>query len=97
VTVEVAAVTNGELTQAIDIVGSLTPKVSADVKSEVSGVVREVYVAEWVPVKKGARLARLDATELEAAIDASKAAGAQVRVVEARARREYDRALGLKQ
>ena len=97
VTVEVAAVTNGELTQAIDIVGSLAPKVSADVKSEVSGVVREVYVAEWVPVKKGARLARLDATELEAAIDASKAAGAQARVVEARARREYDRALGLKQ
>ena len=65
-------------------------------KSEVSGVVREVHVTEWVPVKKGARLARLDTTEFEAAIDASKAAVAQARVLEARARREYDRALGLK-
>ncbi len=97
VTVDVATVADGELTQAIDVVGTLAPKFSADVKSEVSGVVRDVYVTEWVPVKKGARLARVDTTELEAAIDASEAAAVQARVVEARARREYDRALGLKQ
>ncbi len=97
VTVDVAPVAIGELTRTIEIVGALAPKFSADVKSEVSGVVREVYVTEWVPVKKGARLARLDATELEAAIDASKAAEVQARVVEARARREYDRAVGLKE
>lgn len=97
VTVEVTAVASGDLTQALEVVGSLAPKFSADVKSEVSGVVREVHVTEWVPVKKGARLARLDTTEFEAAIDASKAAAAQARVLEARARREYDRALGLKE
>jgi membrane fusion protein, multidrug efflux system len=97
VTVETTAVTNGEMTQAIDVVGSLAPKFTADVKSEVAGIVREVYVTEWIPVKKGARLARLDTTEFEAATDATKAAVAQARVAETRARREYDRALGLKQ
>jgi RND family efflux transporter MFP subunit len=97
VTVDVAAVAAGELTQTIEVVGSLAPKFSADVKSEVSGLVREVYVTEWVPVRKGSRLARIDTTELEAAIDANKAAAVQARVVEVRARREYDRALALKQ
>ena len=97
VAVDIATAANGELTQAIEVVGSLAPKFSADVKSEVSGVVREVYVTEWVPVKKGARLARVDTTELEAAIDASKAAAVQAQVAEARARREYDRAIALKQ
>jgi RND family efflux transporter MFP subunit len=95
--VETTAVASGELTIAIEVVGSLAPKFSADVKSEVGGVVREVYITEWVAVKKGARLARLDTTELEAAIDATKAAAVQARVVQARARREYERALGLKQ
>ncbi len=97
VTVDTAAVVTGELTQAIEVVGSLAPKSSADVKSEISGVVREVYVTEWIPVRKGARLARVDTTELEAAIDASKAVGVQARVAEARARREYERALALEQ
>lgn len=97
VTVETTAVATGELTFAIDVVGSLAPKFSADVKSEVGGVVREVYITEWVAVKKGARLARLDATELEAAIDAANGAAVQARVVQARARREYERALGLEQ
>ena len=80
VTVDVIAVRNAELTQAIEVVGSLAPKFSADVKSEVSGLVREVYVTEWVPVRRGARLARLDSTELEAAIDASQAAAAMMRI-----------------
>lgn len=97
VAVDIATAANGELTQTIEVVGSLAPKFSADVKSEVSGVVREVYVTEWVPVKKGARLARVDTTELEAAIDASSAAAVQAQVAEARARREYDRAVALKQ
>ncbi len=97
VTVDVAPVAKGELTRTIDVVGSLAPKFAADVKSEVSGIVREVYVTEWVPVKKGARLARVDTAELEAAIDVSKAAAVQARVAEARARREHDRALALEQ
>ncbi len=97
VTVDVAAAVNADLTKAIEVVGTLAPKFSADVKSEVSGVVREVYVTEWVPVRKGARLARLDTSELQATIDATRAAAVQARVAESRARREYERALQLKQ
>jgi membrane fusion protein, multidrug efflux system len=86
-----------ELTEAVDVVGSLAPKFSADIKSEVSGIVAEVYVTEWVPVRKGARLARLDTREIEAGIDALKAVEAQARVGQVRAQREYDRALLLKE
>jgi len=83
--------------ESVEIVGSLGPKFSADVKSEVTGTVTGVYVTEWVPVRKGDRLAQLDTSETEAAIAALKAMEAQARVAEARAKREYDRALQLKQ
>jgi RND family efflux transporter MFP subunit len=63
----------------------------------VTGRVDAVYVNEWVPVGKGARLARLDTSETEAAIDAIKAAVAQAQVGETRARREYERAQQLRQ
>jgi membrane fusion protein, multidrug efflux system len=97
IAVDVATVVTGDLSEAIDVVGSLAPKFSADVKSEVSGVVRDVYVSEWVPVRKGARMARLETNEVEAGIDAVRATGVQARVAEARARREYDRAMELRQ
>ena len=97
VAVTVAPAVTSDLTDAVDVVGSLAPKFSADVKSEVSGIVAEVYVTEWVPVKKGARLARIDSRETEAGIDALKAIEAQARVGVTRAQREYDRALSLKQ
>ena len=97
VAVEIQPVTNAELADAIDVVGSLAPKLSADVKSEVSGVVSAVYVTEWVSVRRGAPLARLDTREVEAGIEVLKAAEAQARVAEARARREYARAQQLKE
>jgi membrane fusion protein, multidrug efflux system len=97
VAVSVASTVTTDLTEAVDVVGSLAPKFSADVKSEVSGIVTEVYVNEWVPVRKGTRLARLDSRETEAGIEALKAIEAQARVGETRAQREYDRALQLKQ
>jgi membrane fusion protein, multidrug efflux system len=95
VAVTVAPAVTVELTEAVDVVGSLAPKFSADVKSEISGIVTEVYVSEWVPVRKGARLARLDSRETEAGIDALKAVEAQAGVGVTRAQREYDRALEL--
>jgi len=49
-------------------------------------------VTEWVPVRKGDRLAQLDITEIEAGIAALKAVEAQARVAETRAKREYERA-----
>jgi membrane fusion protein, multidrug efflux system len=81
-----------DLTDTVDVVGSLAPKFFADVKSEVTGVITAVYVTEWTPVRAGAPLARLDASEAEAAIAALKAVTAQAGVAERRARRENDRA-----
>jgi RND family efflux transporter MFP subunit len=97
VAVSVATVAAADLTQAVDVVGSLAPKFAADVKSEVSGTVAEVFVTQWVPVRRGARLAQLDTTEIEAGIEALKAVEAQARVAESRARREHDRARQLRE
>lgn len=97
VAVDTVAVQAVEMVDAINVVGSLAPKFAADVKSEVSGTVTAVYVTEWVPVRKGQPLARLDTSEEVATIEAMKAGVAQARVSETRARREYERALQLKQ
>jgi RND family efflux transporter MFP subunit len=85
------------MVDAINVVGTLAPKFAADVKSEVSGTVTSVSVTEWVAVRKGQQLARLDTSEELAAIEAVKAGVAQARVGETRARREYERALQLKE
>ena len=92
VAVSVEAACTSDILDTIDVVGSLSPKFSADVKSEISGTVTEVYVTQWVPVRKGAPLARLDTSETEAVIDALKAVVAQAEVAETRARREQERA-----
>jgi RND family efflux transporter MFP subunit len=97
VAVTVAPVVTADLVEAVDVVGSLAPKYAADVKSELSGIVSGVYVTEWVPVRKGQPLARLDTSETEAGIDALKAVEAQARVAEVRAKREQERAVQLKQ
>jgi len=92
VAVTAAPVVLGTFQNTVDVVGSLSPKYSADVKSEVTATVVEVYVTEWVPVRKGDRLARFDTTEVEAGVAALKAVEAQARVAESRAKREYERA-----
>jgi RND family efflux transporter MFP subunit len=97
VAVSVQSLAASDLTEAVEITGSLSPKFSADVKSEVSGIVKAVYVTQWVPVRKGAALARLDTSETEAGLEGLKALEAQARVAETRAQREYERALQLKQ
>jgi len=97
VAVAVAPVGLAVFQESVEIVGSLAPRFSADVKSEVTGIVTAVYVTEWVPVRRGDRLARLDTSETEAGIAAIKAIEAQARVAETRARREYERAQQLKQ
>lgn len=97
VAVSVAPVVAADLEESVDVVGSLAPKFSADIKSEITGTVVAVYVTEWVPVHKGDRLARLDAAETEAGIEALKATVAQAQVAEARATREFERAQQLQQ
>lgn len=104
VAVEVAKVTAMDLTEGIDVVGSLSPKFSADVKSEYQGIVTEVFVTEWVKVKKGTPLAKIDAREMEillqkatAAVEMAKANLLQAQVAGNRTEREYDRLLKLKE
>ncbi len=97
VAVTVDPAVRADLQESVDVVGTLEAKFSADVKSEVTGVVTEVYVTEWVPVRRGARLAKLDTRETEAGIEALEAAEAQAKVGENRARREFERAQQLKQ
>lgn len=97
VAVNAQALVFADLIEAVDVTGSLAPKFAADVKSEVSGTVKAVYVTQWVPVRKGAALARLDTSETEAGLEGLKALEAQARVAETRAQREYERALQLKQ
>ena len=97
VAVTVAPVVAADFQESVEVVGSLVPKFAADIKSEITGTVVEVYVTEWVPVRKGDRLAKLDTSETEAAIGALKATVAQAKVAEARARREYERAQQLKE
>ena len=97
VAVSVEPAVRADLQESVDVVGTLEAKFAADVKSEVTGVVTEVYVTEWVPVHRGEQLARLDTRETEAGIEALKAAEAQAKVGENHARREYERAQQLKQ
>ncbi len=97
VAVTVAPVVAAELQESVEVVGSLAPKFSADVKSEVTGTVTAVYVTEWVPVRKGDRLAHLDTSETEAGIEALKAMVAQAVVAESRAKREFERAQQLRE
>ncbi|OGP92366.1 MAG: hypothetical protein A2156_14915 [Deltaproteobacteria bacterium RBG_16_48_10] len=104
VAVEVARVSAIDFTEGIDVVGSLDAKFGANVKSEYAGIVTDVYVNEWVRVKKGTSLAKIDTREMEiilqkarAAIEMEKANLLQTEVVGKRANREYDRLVKLKE
>lgn len=96
VAVEVASAAPTTLTQAIDVVGTLEPKFFADVKSEFTAVVAEVYVTQWVHVDKGAPLARLDTRDADAARRGAAAMALQADVAATRANRELERAVKLK-
>lgn len=97
VAVSVTTVSEATLEEGIEVVGTLEPKFTADIKSEVTATVAEVFVNEWVPVKKGDRLARFDTSETDATIAALKAVEAQARVGQTRAERELARAKELKE
>jgi len=104
VAVEVTKVGTRDLIEGIEVVGSLSPKFSADVKSEYAGIATEVYVTEWVRVKKGTPLAKIDTREIEivlqkakAAVEMAKANLLQAEVAGNRAEREYSRLIKLKE
>ncbi|MBU1209300.1 MAG: efflux RND transporter periplasmic adaptor subunit [Proteobacteria bacterium] len=104
VAVEVTKAAASTVIEGVEVVGTLSPKFGADVKSEYTGIVTEVYVTEWVQVEKGTPLARLDTREGElvlkkaqTAVEIAKANLMQVEVAANRANREYERALKLKE
>ena len=104
VAVDVTKAVTTSLTEGVDVVGSLLPKFTADVRSEFVGIVTEVYVTEWVRVKKGTPLAKIDTRELQiiaqrakAALETAKANLLQADVAGKRAEREYQRLLKLKE
>jgi RND family efflux transporter MFP subunit len=90
VAVETARAELGSVEARVDVVGTLTPKREAEVKTEYSGTIAQVYVTEWSPVRKGTPLARLDTREAEAAL-------LQVKAEAQQAAREYERAVKLKE
>jgi len=104
VAVETAVAAAGIVTVGIEVTGALAPKFEVDVKSEIVGLVREVFVTEWVAVDKGVPLARIDVQEqealvkrTEAALESAKAVLLQARVAANRADRELTRVKKLKE
>jgi membrane fusion protein (multidrug efflux system) len=104
VAVETSLASAGTITEGIDVTGALTPKFEVDVKAELTGLVSEVYVTEWVRVKKGEPLVRIDVREqesmvkrTEAALELAKSSQLQARVADNRTRRELERMKKLKE
>lgn len=104
IAVETASAAAGNVTEGIEVTGALAPKFEVDVKSEVVGLVQEVFVTEWIRVQKGAPLARIDVREqetlvkrTEAALESAKAVLLQAKVAHNRSRRELERMEKLKE
>jgi RND family efflux transporter MFP subunit len=102
--VETARAALADTAAGVDVTGNLSSKYDALVKSEFGGTVAEVYVTEWVRVKKGAPLARVDTREAgailkraEASLEMAKAALMEAEAAGNRADREDERAHNLKE
>ncbi len=104
VAVESSSAKPAEMVEYIEVTGNLEPKFSVDVKTQIPGLVKQVFVNEWVRVKKGQPLAMIDVSETEAqvkrgeaGIAAARAGLAQARVAANRAEREFARLVKLKE
>jgi len=111
VAVDTIAAAPTDLVDEIAVVGTLVPRTQAEIKSDISGRVVEITVGEWVRVRRGDPLARVDTQEIDSqirkagtVIDLAKAnlAAAQAGLADAqvaadRARREQARLAGLKE
>lgn len=99
-----------DLVDEIAVVGTLVPRTQAEIKSEISGRVVEIAVGEWVRVRSGEPLARVDTREIDsllakaatvielakANLGAARAGQAEAQVGADRARREQARLARLK-
>lgn len=73
VAVDVMRIEASDMVDSIEFTGELTPKVHADVKTEIPGIVSKVYVTEWVSVRKGQPLAHIELPEVNASIQRATA------------------------
>lgn len=104
VAVESRAAAYARVQDGVEVTGSLEPKFSVDVKTQIPGLVRQVLVTEWLHVKKGQPLARIDVAETdaltkraEAGVVSAKANLVQAQVAASRAERELARVQKLKE
>jgi RND family efflux transporter MFP subunit len=104
VAVDVLKAAAAPLTDSIEVTGTLDPKFSVDIKTQIPGLIKQVNVTEWVRVRKGQVLARIDIAEAEAlvkraeaVVEAARASRAQTNVAATRAERELTRMLKLKE
>lgn len=104
VAVEVGLAAYAGMSDGIEVTGSLEPKFSVDVKTQIPGLVRQVMVSEWVHVRKGQPLVRIDVAETEAQVKraeagvvSAKANLVQAQVAVNRAERELARIIKLKE
>jgi RND family efflux transporter MFP subunit len=91
------------VSDGIAVTGTLEPKFSVEVKTQIPGLIRQVMVSEWVHVSKGQPLVRIDVAETEAQVKraeagvvSAKANLAQTKVAAGRAERELSRTRKLK-
>lgn len=104
VAVELAAASATQLQEEIEVTGYLEPKFATDVRTQIPGLITDVYVTQWVQVKKGQALAKIDVSETEAvvrraeaAVSSAKALGLESQTALNRAKREQARILKLKE
>ena len=102
VSVDAAKAAVGDITEGIEVIGTLSPKFQAEIKPEYGGLVAQVYVNDWARVRKGDPLLRVDTREGEvvlqkakAALEISKASLLEAEAAGNRADREYERAVKL--
>ena len=93
----VAAVTVEDLEREVRIVGTVTPVVLTEIKSEIGGRVESVHVENGQEVKRGDLLIELDRRELTAEIEELKRSMVSTRLLAEKATRDYERIRGLRE
>jgi membrane fusion protein, multidrug efflux system len=104
VPVDVVRPSKDRLSRVVEVFGSLTPKSETLIKSELPGLVQSLRVKDWDEVKPKDVLLEMDPTDLkhilsrnEAGLKMARAQLMQAKVDLNRARREWNRALKLKE
>lgn len=72
--VEVMAVERRDLVETLNLVGSVAATESAQVRTEIAGIVREIKIEEGQAVKKGQLLVKIDDSEIAAQTEEAEAA-----------------------